>query len=108
MGEIRTRASRMHPFADLGAVKQVVDSLVEKGLVEALAPPGRGQTFAHALYPPQERQYLEAKVEKMANSSGTTTTASPSKTAVDQLEQRLDKVNERIEQLERRIAELES
>lgn len=107
LGEIRTRASRMHSFADLDSVKQVVDALTEKGLLEALTPPGRGQTFAHTLYPPQERQFLEAKVEKMASSSTSTTTASPAKTAVDQLEQRLDKVNERIEQLERRIAELE-
>lgn len=108
LGEIRTRASRMNPFSDLDVVKQVVDGLIEKGLVEALSPPGRGQNFTHTLYQPQERQYLNAKLEKEAAASSSVTTASPSKTAVDQLVERLDAVNERIEQLERRIADLES
>ncbi|MGI9474283.1 MAG: DUF480 domain-containing protein [Rubripirellula sp.] len=108
LGEIRTRASRMNPFGDLDAVKEVVDGLVEKGLMEALTPPGRGQTFTHTLYQPQERQYLNAKLEKQAAASSPVTTASPSKTAVDLLVERLDAVNDRIEQLEQRIAELES
>ena len=45
LGELRTRASRMHPFADLDALKQVVSGLVAKGLMEALTPPGRGRRF---------------------------------------------------------------
>tara|TARA_R110002049_G_scaffold4601_4_gene31919 strand:+ start:165251 stop:165922 length:672 start_codon:yes stop_codon:yes gene_type:complete len=104
-GEIRTRASRMSPFADLNATQTVLNALIEKGLVEALSPPGRGQTFAHTLYPPDERQYLDAKVAKQAAS---TAPAPESKNLVDQLLSRLDTVTERIDNLEKRLKELES
>jgi uncharacterized protein YceH (UPF0502 family) len=105
IGEIRTRASRMQALDDLQAAKAVLDELIEKGLVEALTPPGRGQTFAHTLYPPEERQYLSARIEKQAAKAPT---PSQAKNVVDQLVERLDAVNERIESLEKRIADLES
>jgi uncharacterized protein YceH (UPF0502 family) len=104
IGEIRTRASRMHPFDDLKAAQQVVDALIEKGLIEAITPPGRGQLFAHTLYPPQERQYLEARIEKQQPSEASGDTRGP----VDQLLARLEAVTERIDALEKRIADLES
>lgn len=112
LGEIRTRASRMHPFEDLEATQAVVDTLTAKGLVEAITPPGRGQVFAHTLYPPQERQYLEARIEKHAasdepgeNQSGI---QGGNRSAVDQLLARLESVNERIDALEQRISDLEN
>lgn len=111
LGELRTRASRMHPFADLSAVEAVVQTLTEKGLIEAVTPPGRGQTFAHTLYPPQERQYLEARIEKQAAAAEANSPASsskPSSNPVDALLARLEAVNERIDALEKRISELES
>ncbi len=106
IGELRTRASRMYALSDLNAAKAVVEELLEKDLVQAVSPPGRGQVFAHKLYPPDEQQYLQAKVEKRASVS----TAAPkeSQTKVDQLIQRLETVTERIDQLENRIKELES
>ena len=106
VGEIRTRASRMYAFENLDAVKTTLDELVKQGLVEAVTPAGRGQIFAHSLYPPQEKQYLEAKVAKRAPVS----TAAPkeSQTKVDKLLARLDTVNERIDELEQRIKELET
>ena len=113
LGELRTRASRMHAFTNLDAVQTVVDELVAKDLIEPVSPAGRGQTFAHKLYPPQERQYLVAKVEKMAAASTSAPAASapssapPEKTAVDKLLDRLESVNDRIDTLEKRIAELE-
>ena len=106
IGEIRTRASRMYALPDLAATQGVLDDLIAKGLVEPLTPPGRGQTFAHTLYPPEERQYLEAKVAKQASASPPA--AKPNTDAVDQLVARLDSVTERIESLEKRLSELES
>lgn len=110
LGELRTRASRMHPFADLDALKQVISGLVAKGLVESLTPPGRGQTFSHALYPPEERQYLSARLEKQASAKTTAPTSSTdsNRTAVDQLLDRLEAVTDRIDTLEKRLAELEN
>ncbi len=57
-GELRARASRMEAFADLETLLDVVDELQSKGLVIALTPPGRGQTFAHALYEFDELQKI--------------------------------------------------
>jgi uncharacterized protein YceH (UPF0502 family) len=111
LGELRTRATRMHPFADLNVMKAVVSGLAEKGLVESLTPPGRGQTFSHTLYPPQERQFLCAKIEKQ-NAAKSSVVATDSKdtnrTAVDQLLDRLETVNNRIDTLEKRLADLEN
>ena len=111
LGELRTRASRMHPFPDLNTMKSVVSGLAEKGLVESLTPPGRGQTFSHTLYPPQERQFLNAKLEKQ-NAAKSPVAAGEStdtnRTAVDQLLDRLETVNNRIDTLEKRLAELEN
>ena len=104
VGEIRTRASRMYALDDLQTAQAVLDDLISKGLVEALTPPGRGQTFAHTLYPPEERQYLEARVEKQAAAAPA---SKAPKQAVDQLIARLDAVTERIESLEKRLEELE-
>ncbi|MEO1526788.1 MAG: YceH family protein [Planctomycetota bacterium] len=106
LGELRTRASRMHALSDLDAVKNVLASLEEKKLVEPLTPPGRGQVFTHSLYQPQERQYLDARVEKKVNTS--TAMAPEKKQEIDQLIQRLDAVNDRINDLESRLKELEA
>lgn len=110
LGELRTRASRMHPFADLDALKSVVSVLAEKGLVEALTPPGRGQTFTHTLYQPQERQYLNARLEKQSAAKSPVAADIPdsNRTAVDQLLDRLESVTNRIDTLEKRLAELEN
>ncbi|WP_147870463.1 YceH family protein [Stieleria maiorica] len=107
VGELRTRASRMCSLPDLDAVKTALETLTEKELVEALTPPGRGQTFAHKLYPPQERQYLEARVEKQA-AAKSAAVPDTSKDVIDQLIARLDSVTERIDDLEARLKTLES
>ncbi|TWT82534.1 hypothetical protein CA13_39970 [Planctomycetes bacterium CA13] len=109
LGEIRTRASRMYALDDLNVTQQIVEQLIEKDLVEPLTPPGRGQTFSHKLYPPEERQYLEAKLEKQAAAAPSKSAPTkPSTTAVDALIARLETVNERIDALEKRLDELES
>ena len=61
VGELRGRAARMEPIADLAALQPVLDSLKSKGLVMALTPEGRGQVVTHALYPPGEIESLKAK-----------------------------------------------
>lgn len=107
IGELRTRASRMYSMPDLDAVKTVLESLVEKELVEPLTPPGRGQSFAHKLYTPQERQYLEARLEKQS-AGKSSAIPEAKKDVIDQLIARLDAVTERIDDLETRLKELES
>src|SRR5262245_50788096 len=59
LGELRGRAARMEPIADVGALKPVVDGLIKKGLMIELTPPGRGQLVSHNLY--KERELNELK-----------------------------------------------
>jgi uncharacterized protein YceH (UPF0502 family) len=55
-GELRARASRMEPLADLPALQAILDALAPRGLVKHLSPPGqkRGVYVAHGLYPADE------------------------------------------------------
>jgi len=50
LGELRGRAARMEPIADLAELKPIVAALVERGLMIELTPPGRGQIVSHNLY----------------------------------------------------------
>ncbi len=60
-GELRGRAARMEPIADLAALRPVLAELKQKGLVISLTPEGRGHVVTHALYLPQELQRLRAE-----------------------------------------------
>jgi uncharacterized protein YceH (UPF0502 family) len=66
-GELRTRASRFEPIADLPTLLGLLDSLRERGLVITLTPAGRGQLFTHNLYQPDE---LELLVKQYADGAG--------------------------------------
>jgi uncharacterized protein len=58
-GELRTRASRMEPIADLEALRGALKLLVARGLVVYLTPEGRrGTTVTHGLYSPPELERL--------------------------------------------------
>jgi uncharacterized protein YceH (UPF0502 family) len=59
IGELRGRAARMEPIADVAALKPVLDSLIQKQLVIALTPEGRGQIVTHNLY--KERELVELR-----------------------------------------------
>jgi uncharacterized protein len=61
IGELRARASRMEPIADLAALRTVLDSLRAKGLVISLTSEGRGQAVTHALYKPREVEAIKAR-----------------------------------------------
>ncbi len=60
VGELRGRAARMEPIADLNTLRPVLESLESKQLLISLTSAGRGQVVTHALYPPKEREQLQA------------------------------------------------
>ena len=60
-GELRGRAARMDPIADLAALRPILESLKEKGLVVSLTPEGRGHVVTHALYKEREMEKLRAE-----------------------------------------------
>ena len=59
VGELRGRAARMEPIADLSVLQPLLVSLQERGLVISLTPVGRGQVVTHGLY--QEVEQTEIK-----------------------------------------------
>jgi uncharacterized protein YceH (UPF0502 family) len=61
LGDLRARAARMEPIADLGELKPLVDGLVQRGLMLELTPAGRGQMVSHNLYPAGELEEVRAR-----------------------------------------------
>jgi uncharacterized protein YceH (UPF0502 family) len=61
VGELRGRASRMDPIESLEALRAILQTLIEKNLVVALTPEGRGQMVAHNLYTEREMNELRRR-----------------------------------------------
>jgi hypothetical protein len=60
-GDLRGRAARMEPIADVSALRPVLAALKAKGLVIALSPEGRGHVVTHALYQPAELERVRSQ-----------------------------------------------
>jgi uncharacterized protein YceH (UPF0502 family) len=67
-GDLRARASRMEPIADLPALQTLLEALESRGLVTYLSPRGqkRGVMVTHALYPPAEAEKVRQAFSQMA------------------------------------------
>jgi uncharacterized protein YceH (UPF0502 family) len=66
-GDLRGRASRMEPIADLETLRPIVKSLAERGMVIYLTPEGRrGTLVTHGFHTAEELQLLKARAERMA------------------------------------------
>jgi uncharacterized protein YceH (UPF0502 family) len=65
-GELRGRAARMDSIPDLDALRPLLASLKEKGLVVSLTSEGRGHVVTHALYEPRELDKLRAEFASAA------------------------------------------
>ncbi|MBL8891018.1 MAG: DUF480 domain-containing protein [Planctomycetaceae bacterium] len=112
LGELRTRASRMEPIADLAELQKLLADLHTRKLIQFLTPAGRGQLVSHNLYPDSEKSEL---VQKYANYSGhaaepcddsdendsdSPQTKSTSRSAVAELKAIVDQLQERVKFLE--------
>jgi uncharacterized protein len=78
MGDLRVRAARMEPIADLTALKPIVEGLIARNLMIEITAPGRGQMVSHNLYSEPERKELRARSPGSsghAAASGETTAA---------------------------------
>ncbi len=62
LGELRTRASRLEPIADLAELQRMLDELESRKLVVKLTPSGRGQIVSHNIYLESELEQLRKKV----------------------------------------------
>ncbi len=73
VGELRTRASRFEPIADLPTLQGILDALIARGLVVPLTPAGRGQLITHNLYLPEEL----SRLKQLTGNTAATAAASP-------------------------------
>jgi uncharacterized protein YceH (UPF0502 family) len=87
-GELRTRASRMEPIADLPTLQGLLENLAARNLALVLSPPGqkRGVIVSHGLYPPEELERVRRTFASQAidsSASGDAPPARPSSTVQD-------------------------
>jgi hypothetical protein len=67
-GELRSRASRMEPIADLDTLRELLRPLAERGLIVYLTPEGRrGTMVTHGFHAPEELQRLHARHGSVAD-----------------------------------------
>jgi uncharacterized protein YceH (UPF0502 family) len=106
-GELRGRAARMEPIADLTALRPILASLKQKGLVISLTSEGRGHVVSHALYLPEEMDKVRRHVESIEAGGPATASVSRAATpsgAADHDE--LAGLREELNQMHAEIAEL--
>lgn len=102
IGDLRTRASRIEPIADLNAMQAIINSLMEKKLVIALTPPGRGQLLTHNLYTPEELDHLRTKIAAGGDDEGAPSPSSSRPSVSSQLaaaQQEIAHLKAEVEQL---------
>lgn len=119
LGELRGRAARMEPIADINTLRPLVEGLVQKGLVVYLTPPGRGCVVTHAVQPPEtiEKQRAEyagggetqasAAASSAAASSAAGPTPAPTRPTPD-LERHVERLEQKVAALEARVTRLEA
>ena len=115
-GDLRTRASRFEPIQDLATMNQILQKLIAQNLVVALTPPGRGQLFTHALYPPDELSRLREQIgsgqASRASAKSASNAAPPNSTAasseIAELRKELSELRHVVQQLGDRLERLES
>ena len=117
LGDLRARAARMEPIADLPALKPIVQALVKRGLMIELTAPGRGQMVSHNLYRDPELADLRARYAGHAPAAASfhdegTVPATGVPAAVEDLSARLTgeiaELRAEVARLRDRIGELES
>ena len=82
-GELKQRSERLHPFADLGAVQQTLERLLERDLI---------------VRQPRRPGQKEERYEQVLGGGGEDETAAPSPSVAPE--------EDRLERLERELAEL--
>ncbi len=116
-GDLRVRASRFDQIPDLPALNEILRSLMAKGLVISLTPPGRGQVFSHNLYQPEELTKLKNKFvgatgdsDENADENESTSTARSSRSGgeVAALQAEVEELRGLLAALEERVTRLES
>lgn len=106
-GDLRGRASRMEPIADLETLRPIVKSLAERGLVIYLTAEGRrGTMVTHGFHLPEELQLLKSRAERMALDEPVA--SAPRATASSNLEARVVALEQTVVELKAQVEQLRS
>lgn len=106
VGELRGRAARMEPIADLQALRPVLQSLKQKQLVLELSPEGRGQVISHNLYKDRELDEIRSRAAGMAGGGGSPGESGGPPAAVRQVPELPGVTREMYEELQRELVDL--
>jgi uncharacterized protein len=108
-GELKQRADRLHAFADLGAVHETLEKLVERGYVERLPRrPGQKEERYAQLLGGEDEGTSSAEPEVGADSSAgvqTPSRPSPEEDRLERLERELDDLREQVRTLREALGE---
>lgn len=109
IGDLRSRASRFGAIADVGELQTILASLIERGLVVALTPAGRGQIVTHTLYQPEELERVKRDVatNPQAVSAPTSSSRSTAAQEVEKLRAEVAALTATVEELKQRVTKLE-
>jgi len=113
-GELRGRASRMEPIADLEALRGILKPLTERRLVVYLTPEGRrGTILTHGFHAPEEVEHLRSRLGAGAASEPEGTyeqrksTAPADSTPGEVTQAELTELKKTMTDLQKMVAELE-
>lgn len=117
LGELRGRAARMEPIADLAALKPIVEALIQRGLMVELTPPGRGQIVTHNLYQEAELAELrtrfashvpQAGADDEADGGSASRSFVPRSSPAQRSDRASSATDERLDELAAQVADLRS
>ena len=109
-GELKQRADRLHAFADLGAVHETLEKLVERGYAERLPrrPGQKEERYAQLLGGGGDEAPQEQRGTSEADDPGATAPApgpSAEEDRLDRLERNLGELREQVRQLREALGE---
>ena len=100
-GELRTRASRMEPIADLDTLRAVLRKLADRKLIVFLTPEDRrGTTVTHGFYSPEE-------LERLRSRHGGETAAHAERESPPVRNSQVDEMQAQINALQTQVADLQ-
>ena len=117
VGELRGRAARMEPIADVASLRPILRGLMDRGLVLSLTPEGRGQTVTHALFLDHEMAKVRAHVDAAVIAEPTSApvvhaspapSALPAASSTAPASAEIDQLRDEVQQLRSEIKKLRS
>jgi uncharacterized protein len=106
-GDLRGRASRMEPIADLDALRPILRTLAERGMVVYLTAEGRrGTMVTHGFHLAEELSLLKARAERLAVEEPAAPVSRSVAASPSALEQRVMALEQQVAELKAEVVKL--